>query len=66
MTVPVLKNMLRQLPVRQRVSGNKAELVGRIADRVLYGLLPACPVCKKGFLNDPVLTSDRRAETPPT
>jgi len=42
-TVKVLKQMLRDNC--QPVSGSKAELVARVADRMLFGCIPECPDC---------------------
>jgi len=42
-TVKVLKQMLRDNC--QPVSGPKAELLARVADRMLFGCIPECPQC---------------------
>jgi len=42
-TNKVLSQMLRDNA--QTVSGSKAELVARVADRILFGCIPECPQC---------------------
>lgn len=47
-TVTRLRDVLRVNRMKQ--TGTKDELVERVADASVYGVIPRCPVCRSGFL----------------